>query len=274
MQDSQKERDYVWGTHDDEVVRLGLQHRVWRPRTTDAWRRAGFTTGQTLIDLGCGPGYAALDLAEIVGPTGKVIAIDRSRRFLDALDEMRRQRGLTSIEAVELDLEEQSFPNVHADGAWGWWVFAFLKQPKAVLQRTLRALKPGAAIVLFEYLHYTSWKFSPRSPEMEEFTRIVVETLHAAGGEADVGADLPRWLVEFGCEIRSLNPIVDVVSRDNYIWQWPKSWIEVGLQRFIDIGALTSKGAEEILRAFQQLEASPDTLMITPTMVEIIGVRP
>ena len=46
------ERDYVLGTHDDEVARLGLQHRVWRPCSLDAWRRAGFTVGQTLLDIG------------------------------------------------------------------------------------------------------------------------------------------------------------------------------------------------------------------------------
>ena len=80
------ERDYVLGTHDEEIARLGLQHAVWRPRASDAWRRAGFTSGQTLIDLGCGPGFATLDLAEIVGPHGRVLAIDRSRRFLDALE--------------------------------------------------------------------------------------------------------------------------------------------------------------------------------------------
>src|SRR6266513_624084 len=53
------ERDYVLGTHDDEVARLGLQHRVWRPRALDAWRRAQFTRGQTILDIGCGPGYAS-----------------------------------------------------------------------------------------------------------------------------------------------------------------------------------------------------------------------
>ena len=36
-----EERDYLLGTHDAEVQRLGLQHRVWRPRVLDAWRRAG-----------------------------------------------------------------------------------------------------------------------------------------------------------------------------------------------------------------------------------------
>jgi len=65
-----QEKDYILGTHDDEVERLGLQHRVWRPRASDAWRRAGFTTGWKILDIGSGPGLATVDLAQIVGPTG------------------------------------------------------------------------------------------------------------------------------------------------------------------------------------------------------------
>src|SRR5262245_16194413 len=95
------EKDYVLGTHDDEIARLGLQHSVWRPWASDAWRRAGFTIGQTLIDLGCGPGYATLDLAEIVRSDGRVVGIDRSRRFLDALEATARARGLSHVETLE-----------------------------------------------------------------------------------------------------------------------------------------------------------------------------
>src|SRR5262245_40928459 len=109
-------RDYVLGTHDDEIQRLALQHRVWRPRALDAWRRAGFTFGQTLLDVGCGPGYAALDLADIVGPTGRIIAVDGSRRFLDFLEATCRQRGLENIETVEADLDRTELPDVAADG--------------------------------------------------------------------------------------------------------------------------------------------------------------
>jgi SAM-dependent methyltransferase len=87
------ERDYVLGTHDAELERLGLQHRLWRPRMLDAWRRAGSGAGQTVLDVGAGPGYAALDLAEIVGPTGRVLALERSRRFLGALAPHARPRA-------------------------------------------------------------------------------------------------------------------------------------------------------------------------------------
>lgn len=79
------EREYVLGTDDEEITRLGLQHRAWRVRAVDAWRLAEMGQGQTGLDVGFGPGYAALDLAELVGPTGRVVAIDPSARFLEAL---------------------------------------------------------------------------------------------------------------------------------------------------------------------------------------------
>lgn len=80
---SRQDRDYLLGTHDAEVARLGLQHRVWRPRMLDAFRRAGITTGQRVIDAGAGPGWASFDLAEIVGPRGRVVALERSGNFLE-----------------------------------------------------------------------------------------------------------------------------------------------------------------------------------------------
>jgi SAM-dependent methyltransferase len=97
------EASYVLGTQDEEIARLGLQHQVWRSRVLDTWAAAGFTKGQTIVDLGCGPGYATLDLAEIVGASGRVIAIDRSRRFLDALEQSALERGISHIETLEGD---------------------------------------------------------------------------------------------------------------------------------------------------------------------------
>jgi ubiquinone/menaquinone biosynthesis C-methylase UbiE len=78
------EKEYVLGTGDEELARLGLQHRAWRLRALAAWRAAEIGPGQTVLDVGCGPGYASLDLAEMVGPCGRVVALDKSERFLVA----------------------------------------------------------------------------------------------------------------------------------------------------------------------------------------------
>jgi len=50
-----KERDYVLGTHDEELTRLGLQHRVWRPVVLDCWRKTGITVDSRELSKGSGP---------------------------------------------------------------------------------------------------------------------------------------------------------------------------------------------------------------------------
>ncbi len=273
MTTTDRDRDYVLGTHDEEITRLALQHRVWRPRALDAWRRAGFTAGQTLLDIGCGPGHASVDLAEIVGPSGRIVALDRSRRFLDALEATRLRRGLENIEALELDLDEAELPSVGAHGAWSRWVFAFVKRPRDLLARVRGALKPGGALVLHEYFDYGTWRMAPRSPEMEEFVSVVMESSRASGGEPDIGLDLPRWLEELGFEIRSLRPIIDVVPASSFVWQWPKAFVEVGLRRLVELGHMAPERARAISETFAAHEAAPHTLMITPAVLEIIAAR-
>ncbi len=267
------EKDYVLGTHDEEVARLGLQHRIWRPRVLDAWKRAGFSAGQTLLDVGCGPGWASLDLAEILGPGGKVHAVDRSRRFLEVLDAERSRRGIDNLVTHEIDLDANPLPDLRADGAWARWVFAFVKRPRDVLGRLREALRPGGSVVLHEYFDYAAWRMAPRVGELEEFVRVVMESWRAQGGEPDVGLDLPRWLTESGFEVRQMRTHVDLVSPADPIWQWPRSFIEVGLRRLVDLGSLPARRAVEIAAAVADAERNPATLMVTPAVVEIVAVR-
>src|ERR1700741_5685801 len=104
------ESDYVLGTHDEELARLGLQHRVWRPVALDCWQRTGITVGKRVLDVGAGPGYAAIDLAEIVGPTGEVVALERSRNFVNAFREMVRAPSLANVQIHEIDLMTDDLP--------------------------------------------------------------------------------------------------------------------------------------------------------------------
>ena len=61
------ECDYLLGTNDEELRRLQAQHNTWQAETTDLWDRAAFRAGQTILDLGCGPGFTSLELGERVG---------------------------------------------------------------------------------------------------------------------------------------------------------------------------------------------------------------
>lgn len=274
---STAERDYVLGTHDAEIDRLGLQHRVWRDRVLDGWKRAGFGPGARLLDLGCGPGWASLDMADVAGPSGQVHAIDRSRRFLDHLrvraGQVTAAAGHAPIETYERDLDEDALPGLQVDGAFARWVFAFVKRPRALLERVARVIRPGGILVHHEYVDYATWRLTPRSEAFEEFVRAVMRTWRAGGGEPDIGLDLPRWLEETGFTVRDLRVYIDVVRPDDPIWAWPRSFVEVGIQRLVDLGAFEPARADEVLRAVATAEKTPGARCVTPALVEIQAVR-
>src|SRR5258708_7863623 len=111
-------KDCVLGTHDEEIERLGLQHRAWRERAPDAWRSAGIGPAQTCWMSVVARDMLHLDLAELVGPAGRVVAIDKSERFLGVLDAACRERRFENITTKAPDLDAGEFPPVVADRAW------------------------------------------------------------------------------------------------------------------------------------------------------------
>ena len=266
-------QDYVLGTHDEEIERLGLQHRVWRERALQAWRAGGIGPGQTVLDVGCGPGYASLDLAELVGPSGRVVAIDKSERFLRALDASCRERGIDTINAHAADLDAGEFPDLVADRVWCRWVLAFVKDPRAVLTRITAALEAEGVIVVHEYFDYSTWRAMPRCSELEEFVSAVMASWRDNGGEPDIALCLPGWLEELGFEVRSARPIIDVVQPAHLIWTWLAAFVEVGRRRLVDLGYLSASRAKTIWEAFTALEATPGARMITPAVLEIVAAR-
>jgi SAM-dependent methyltransferase len=266
------EREYVLGTNDEEIARLGLQHRAWKARSLDAWRLAEIGSGHTVLDVGCGPGYASLDLAELVGPSGRVVAIDQSARFLEALGRMCHERGVENVTAYRADLEAGEFVSVLADRMWCRWVLSFVKSPRDVLARMAAALCPGGALVLHEYFDYSTWRTAPRCPEVEEFVDAAMASWRDAGGEPDIGIALPPWIEELGLEIRQVRPIIDIVTTDQASWAWLRAFIDVGRRRLIEMGYLSESRSTAIWRAFTEFEATPRARMITPAVLEIVAV--
>ncbi|HXY50482.1 MAG TPA: methyltransferase domain-containing protein [Terriglobales bacterium] len=267
------DQDYVLGAHDQEIERLGVQHRAWKQRALAVWQSAGIGPGQTILDVGCGPGYASLDLAELVGPSGGVVAIDRCERFLRVLDATCRERSVDNITAHLNDLDSDAFPDVVADCAWCRWVLAFVRNPQAILARMAAALTSDGVVVLHEYFDYSTWRAAPRCSELEEFVSAVMASWRDNGGEPDIGLRLPRWLEELGFELRSARPIIEVVQPDHLSWIWLATFVDVGRGRLVDLGYLSASRAESIWQAFTTLQATPGARMITPGVLEIVAVR-
>lgn len=264
------EKEYVLGTADDEIQRLKLQHVVWRPEATTAWQTAKFRRGQTLLDVGCGPGHATMDLADIVGPDGQILAIDQSQRFLDFLAQTNRVRRIENVRIVNHDLATYDFAGIEADGAWLRWVLAFVPHPERVVERLAGAIKPGGRVAIHEYYEYETWKFIPRSENHERFVAAVVKSWRATGGEPNIGVALPALLESNGFVVESTRTITNVLSPDDQRWSWPITFVATGTQRMVELGYLTS---EEAAATRRDMDTATRTgaRMVTPGLAEIIA---
>jgi SAM-dependent methyltransferase len=263
------DRDYVLGTHDEEAERLGLQHRVWRPWMLDAFRRAGIGPGASVVDVGAGPGFAATDLAEIVGPSGRVVAVERSRRFLDVLERRAGALGLANVEPIEQDVAESGFGEGLADSAWCRWVLSFVADPRRTVGHIAAALKPGGRAVFHEYADYGTWRTLPPDGEVERFRDLVMRSWGDSGGEPDVGLRLPAWLAEAGLEIVEMRPLLHAVRKGDFVWEWPAAFMASGAARLAELGYVGSDEAERLGTALDRLPAG--AWMITPLVPEVIA---
>jgi SAM-dependent methyltransferase len=268
-----KEQSYYLGTHDEEIRRLGLQHRVWRPHVLDAWRRAGVTTGSTVIDAGAGPGYASLDLAEIVEETGKVIALERSERFASALESAAAARGLRNIDIHTLDLVTGTIPAGAVDAVWIRWVFAFVADPIAVLQKLAGSIRKGGVFIIHEYMDWGTLNWTPRRQALTDFVDTSIRSWRESGGEPDIADQLLPMLSKAGLRLREAKPIIHAVKPDNYVWRWPATFIPNHARDLAASGIISKQVADTVIAEFGAAEADPNTIMTTPLVMEIIAEK-
>jgi SAM-dependent methyltransferase len=265
--------DYILGTDEEELARLELQNRVWRPHVLECWQEAGITTGSHVLDVGAGPGYASADLADLVGDSGRVTAVERSQRFVAALQQSICRRSSPNITVHQLDLMSDELPRGDYDFSWCRWVATFVCDCAVLVAKLASVLRPGSVAVFHEYAQYTTWRLSPRLPIQEEFIQRVTESWRATGGDPDVALQLPLLLNENGFRLRKVVPRIFCLRPADTLWQWLASFIDSGVRRLEALRLADTRFANELRTSFRAREENSESLMISPLLLEIIAVK-
>lgn len=145
----------------DTPFRKDLSHLDWsqvyerqtqRAALISDWMDAlGLKSGDRVLDIGAGPGFVSLVVAERVGATGIVYAVDRSGEALDFLAHLQRERGIHQIERIVADAADLDADKVRAGSALITMVLHHVDDPVNLLRNVARCLPPEAPLVIGEF---------------------------------------------------------------------------------------------------------------------------
>ena len=129
---------------------LGAQRRATLP-PEPTLRAAGVAPGQTVVDLGCGPGYFTLPAAALVGPRGTVYGVDAQPEMVEACRRRAAEAGAQNVEVIRSDAVHVPLPDAIADLVLIAWVLHEVPDRVAFLREARRLLKPGGGAALIEF---------------------------------------------------------------------------------------------------------------------------
>jgi SAM-dependent methyltransferase len=269
-------RPYVLGTGNDELTRLSFQHRLWSDAASAAWKHAGFGLGSHILDIGCGPGFAAFDLAQLVTPEGSVVGIDESAPFIEHLTAQAAARNLPHLSGKVLDVQKLKDADLGPfDGAWARWVLCFVPDPEAVIAGAAKSLHSGACLVVHDYFAYTSMTAAPRLASHDRLVQATAASFRSRGGDPDVVGRLPAMLNRQGFEIVHMH-VHQRIGRGGQahpdpMLEWPLTWWRTYAPKLVAMGLITQAQCDEALADLDRIERDPTTFIVCPPVYEVIA---
>lgn len=132
----------------EHVERLESQERYRSMPPERILRALGLKRGMTFVDVGAGTGYFSLPAADLVGPDGKVYALDVEPVMLKHI---RAKKPPKWLKAVLCDESRLPVPDGVADLCFTCFVLHEAHDPVAFLREMARVAQPYAPVVVLEW---------------------------------------------------------------------------------------------------------------------------
>lgn len=152
---------YILGHSQEGIRRLICQAAILRPFTERLLRNAEIGPGMRVLDLGCGAGDVSILAAELVGPSGSVVGIDRNPQVIALAGTRARTAGLEQVTFKEVALDGFSDLDLF-DCVIGRYVLVHQANPSDFLRSAACHVRSGGIIAFHEVDLAGSFNSRPR----------------------------------------------------------------------------------------------------------------
>ena len=194
---NQREVSYVFGHSEAEINRLQTQATILRPITERLLHRAGIRPGMRVLDLGSGAGDVAMLAAQLVGPSGCVIGIDRNSEVLSIARERADCAGFRHLSFHEAPVET-FVDDARFDLVIGRYVLVHQTDPVAFLRAAARLTRPGGSMAFHELRLSDPCRSVPNVPLWEMIDRLLRLAMSSAAPHYDAGDRLIEHFAHAG----------------------------------------------------------------------------
>lgn len=201
--------DYALRLSDEEVARYRMMAEKAKERELDLWRQAGMVPGAAVLDAGCGPGALLPSFAELVGPDGRVDAVDGDEPAVAAATAM--VSGLANVTVRHSRLEDTGLEPGY-DVVNVRHVLAHNgRTAQAIVQHLADLLRPGGALLLVD-VDMTAMRLRPEEPAGVEMLARYTDFQVQRGGAVQVGLHLDELMQAAGLQVEAYLGFADVAQ--------------------------------------------------------------
>jgi SAM-dependent methyltransferase len=254
---------YTLATGESAANRLEVLHEIWGPMTRETAIQAGLARGHRVADFGCGVGTVSVMFAELVGPEGRVTALDLSPGQLAQARTRAAKAGHDNITFIEASATESGLPSESFDFVYCRFLLLHLPNPYAGLAEMKRVLRPGGTLFV-EDADLSSGYSVPKCA-IDHFGDLYVRLGDSRGLDYRLGRRLYQIVLEAGfveAAVR-LNQPTYTRGRERRTFEWSLAEAADGL---IGAGLCTREKLDSILAQMRAAAEDPRILFVVPCM--------
>lgn len=137
--------DRPMSNFDFRFMSAGYKFREFRLPRMNILKEVGIKPGFHVLDYGCGPGSYIVPLAELVGKSGKIYALDIHPLAIRKVQDIASKKQLANVETILSDCQT-GLPDNSLDAVLLYDAFHQLSDPDVVLKELHRILKPDGIL--------------------------------------------------------------------------------------------------------------------------------